>query len=323
MIPRVASGNGPPRVSVLLPVHDGSRYLRESLDSVLAQDCEDVEVIACDDASTDDSLAILESYEDSRLQVLRNASNRGLFPTLNALIAASGSNLIRLWAQDDVMYPGCLAAHVEFHRQHSELAMSFCDVDAIDDTGARVARPGGDQTPEVISGELASRIMFLHGSITGNIANVMLTRAALEAVGPFREDLLVSGDFEMWVRMAGEFSLGRLPRRLMALRNHAGQLSRRPGMMAKFIEENGPIFEALLQRLPAEQRARGRRYLRRQVHVSYAHDVVHSLLARDFDTALGTYRALRAVDRPLPTFAWWLLSGNRRWLRLPPHLERR
>jgi glycosyltransferase involved in cell wall biosynthesis len=95
-------------LSVILPVCNGARYLRESIASVLAQTLTDFEFIIWDDGSTDDSGAIAKSFKDPCIVCSANPTNLGLFSTLNRAISAAGSDRIRLWAQDDVMGPACL-----------------------------------------------------------------------------------------------------------------------------------------------------------------------------------------------------------------------
>ncbi len=98
-----------PRVTILLPVFNGARYIRAAIDSVLAQTYRDYELLVIDDGSGDDSADIALSYADPRLRVERNGSNLGLVETLNrGLDLASGDFVARLDA-DDVCLPERLA----------------------------------------------------------------------------------------------------------------------------------------------------------------------------------------------------------------------
>jgi len=186
-------------ISIVLPVYNGERYLRASIDSVLTQSLQDFEFIIWDDASTDSSREIISSYSDPRIRVFENNSNLGLFKTLNLIITNSSGPLIKLWSQDDVMKEDCLSKLTSFLSTQNMAAMAYCAYDLFDRDG-KVYKPAPpDQTPETIDPRLAAQIMFYNGSLTGNIANVILRRSALDEVGLFREDMMVSGDFEMWV----------------------------------------------------------------------------------------------------------------------------
>ena len=78
-----------PRVSVAMSVYNGAAYLREAIESILAQTFLDFEFIIVDDASTDETLAILRTYDDPRIILLRNEHNMGLATSLNRAIDAA------------------------------------------------------------------------------------------------------------------------------------------------------------------------------------------------------------------------------------------
>ncbi|HUF47138.1 MAG TPA: glycosyltransferase [Vicinamibacterales bacterium] len=307
-----------PAVSVLLPVHNGARHLRESIDSVLAQTFTPFELVVCDDGSTDESPAVVAACSDPRMRVLRNDRNRGLFTTLNRLVADSRGPLVRLWAQDDRMYPGGLERHVEFHRAHAGIAMSYCRYHTMDAAGRVDTALVPDATPVVLAPDQASEIMFFHGSITGNISNVLLDRAMVDQAGWFRETLKVSGDFDLWVRIAERHSIGRLDEPLMALRVHDGQFSRGRDVMPWFIRENEPILETLFGRLGPDRQALATRFRRRHIHSKYAHHALRAAARGDMSLSAATWAALSSVGSPLSATAWWLATGNSRWLRVRP-----
>ena len=112
------SANKKALISVLLPVYNGGEYLKQSLKSILNQEFADFEFLIMDDCSTDGSFEYLKSISDPRISLFENQQNRGLFFNLNYLIGLSTSSLIKLWAQDDIMYPQCLGSFVSFHKQY-------------------------------------------------------------------------------------------------------------------------------------------------------------------------------------------------------------
>jgi glycosyltransferase involved in cell wall biosynthesis len=96
----------PPLVTVLMAVHDGERFLRPALASVLGQTVQDLELLVVDDGSTDATQAILDELVDPRLRVLRNDERRGLAASLNrGLEEARGAFVARLEAQAVALRP--------------------------------------------------------------------------------------------------------------------------------------------------------------------------------------------------------------------------
>jgi len=308
-----------PFISVVLPVHNGEQYLRESIDSVLLQAYPNFEFIIWDDHATDSSAQIIDSYQDSRIRRFANERNLGLFKTLNRAIAEAKGDWIRLWSQDDQMKPNCLAEESDFIRHHPTVGMIYCAVDLIDQNGDIIMLSPRFATPDVVSPELAAQIMFFHGSIAGNIANVTLKKSVLDEVGPFREDMWISGDFEMWVRLSEKYPLGFLEKSLIKLRAHKGQFSRAKGSYTTSIGEDQFIYAALMNRLPPELSNYSRKYHRWHRGPMYWHHMVRCFLARDFDNAFKSYRTIKELSVSRFFLAWfWLLTINQRLYRLKP-----
>ena len=85
------------------------------------------------------------------------------------------------------MYPHCLKSFVKFHHEHAGLGFSYSGRDIIDENGVIKMLDFVDNTPEIVSSDLHARIAFFMGSIADNIANVCLSRKALDNVGLFHE----------------------------------------------------------------------------------------------------------------------------------------
>jgi glycosyltransferase involved in cell wall biosynthesis len=306
-----------PRISVVLPTFNGERYIRECVESVLGQDEGEFELVVCDDGSVDGTLDIVQSFTDARVRVLRNERNRGLFATLNRLIRETRAELVHLWSQDDRMLPHCLSRTLEFAGKHPEVGMIYSAVHTIDAEGVRI--PGGreDRTPAVIDSLLAARIMFYFGSISGNIANVAMRKSAFKALGGFREDLKVSGDYEMWVRLSEHYPLGFVREPLIELRQHREQFSRRTASGLQFIRENRAIHDRLLERLPPSERRDAVRYRQRFIQVKEFHHAVRCTLGGEIGQAVEVLRELRHESSVLPVAWRWITTVNGRLVSRP------
>lgn len=311
----------PPGVSVVLPVYNGQKYLRKSIDSVLQQSFANFEFIIWNDQSSDDSAEIIASYSDRRVKKFVNAHNRGLFPTLNLAIAEVQAPLIRLWSQDDIMKPDCLEKELTFIHRYETAGMSYCLYDVIDEKG-NLIRPAPDHlTPDLVSPALAAQIMFYHGSITGNIANVMLRKSTIEAVGNFREDMQIAGDFEMWVRISEKFPIAFFRKPMIYLRSHDGQFSRQARSYIICMGEEHSIYATLLERQPASELEYARKYDRRHRYLQYVHFMIRHFLMGHFKIAFASYKAIRQIDNPLALIALWILTADQRLFRMMSKYE--
>ena len=285
-----------PLITIMLPVYNGKPYLRASVESVLNQIETNFEFLILDDNSTDGSREYLESIQDSRLTLYKNNINKGLFYNLNFLIQKSTTQLLKLWAQDDIMYNNCLSTFIDFHKQHQGIGFSYSGRTIIDEKGNTSPIKTFDNTPTVISQELHARIAFYTGSIAGNISNVCINKIALNEVGLFKENMKISADFDMWVRIAEKYETGFIKEPLIYLRDHDKQLSRVAGLYINHVKEDMIIYRNLLGYVSPEIAKEGRALLRNHKFVFYYTLMVKELLKGNFKNTTLFYKELSKMD---------------------------
>ena len=302
-------------ITVILPVYNGMKYLDFSIKSVLQQTCREFEFLIIDDCSTDGSWEYLTYLKDSRVRVFNNSKNRGLFYCLNFLITKSTGKYIKLWAQDDYMYPDCLNRIIEFHSINPGIGFSYSGRDHIDDKGEMIPNSNIDNTPTIIYRELHNRIAFSVGSIAGNIANVTLSRESLKKVGLFNEDMKISGDFEMWIRLAKYYPIGFIREPLVQLRNHKGQLSQQSAYYIFHLKEDIISYNYLFSYISEKERKEGKFLLRNHKLLFYFTLMVKAFLKGDFKTTTSFFRALYKFDNILVLSFYFIYNkvifGNR------------
>lgn len=124
-----------PEVSVILPVYNGASFLKEAIDSVLAQTYTDFELLLINDGSTDDSEQIILSYADHRIRYIKNENNKGLIYSLNKGIdEAKGVYIARMDA-DDIALPERLEKQVQFLKQNKAVGILSCTITFINQNG--------------------------------------------------------------------------------------------------------------------------------------------------------------------------------------------
>lgn len=285
-----------PVISVVLPVFNGGTYLVSSIESVLNQSLKNFEFLILDDYSTDESWKYINSIKAPGISIFKNGANKGLFYNLNFLINKSKSPLIKLWSQDDVMYPHCLDAFVAFHQKHPAIGFSYSGRDIIDENGIVKKLNIVDNTPSIVSSELHARIAFFTGSIAGNIANVCLNRKALNEVGLFNEEMKISADFDLWVRLAKNHDTGFIVDKLIQLRDHEGQLSRKENFYINHVKEDLTVYRNLLSYVNPATKKEGELLLRNYKFVFYYTLMVKALMRGKIKTAHSFYKELCSMD---------------------------
>ncbi|MBN2289261.1 MAG: glycosyltransferase [Candidatus Glassbacteria bacterium] len=210
-----------PRLSVVMSVYNGGKYLDEALQSTLGQSFRDFEFIAIDDGSGDDTWAVLSRYaaRDPRLVLRRNERNIGLTRSLNlGLELARGGYLARMDA-DDVCLPGRFAAQVEYLDRNPRVGVVGTSVQVIDEHGNLLYERLSAADDESLKAELLLKNnAFAHGS-------VMARTELLRQAGGYDEKIPFAQDYDLWCRLKPLTKFAGLQQSLIQWRNRQTGIS--------------------------------------------------------------------------------------------------
>jgi len=211
-----------PLASIIMGVYNGQAYLTEALEGLGRQTMEDWELIAVDDASTDQSAEMLTEWarRDRRVRVLANGRNLGLARSLNlALDHARGAYVVRQDA-DDISLPHRLARQVEAMEREPGLALMGAGIFEMSPQGVDGAVSRPPTRPAVIKRKMLFDSAFFHPT-------VIWRREALARRGMrYDQRLRYAQDYELFSRVLWELKAGNLGEPLVRLRVHAGQVSK-------------------------------------------------------------------------------------------------
>lgn len=115
-------------ISVVMPVYNGEKYLREAIDSILNQTCTDFEFIILNDASTDETEEIILSYDDPRITYARNETNLQIANTLNKGIALAKGKYIARMDADDISLPERFERQIKFMEDNPDIDVCGCSM---------------------------------------------------------------------------------------------------------------------------------------------------------------------------------------------------
>lgn len=206
-----------PTVSVILPVYNGEKYLKEAVDSLFRQTFTDFEVIAIDDGSTDRSFEVLSSFRDSRLRIIRLSKNEGLISALNHGIAqARGEYLARMDA-DDIALPMRFSKQVDFLRRNK--SVTFCGTGFVTVGGGWFYETVGELDPQKVRADLFFFCAFLHSSM-------MWRRTANFS---YSYELPFVEDWNAWLKVSRKFEMATIQDILMVYRRHPDTVEAKQG----------------------------------------------------------------------------------------------
>jgi glycosyltransferase involved in cell wall biosynthesis len=195
-------------VSVIIPVFNAEEFLAESLNSIINQTYKDLEIIICDDKSTDRSLETLKKNSDSRIRIIKNEINIGYLRTINKLLDQANGGFIAFHDADDVSHPDRILSQVTFLNANSDISLVGTNFNVIDSKGKVIHHKSVQHTdPIFIKQNLISGNLFQKPS-------VLFRREILREVGGFREEFLklgnISEDYDWLLRISERFLLSNV-----------------------------------------------------------------------------------------------------------------
>lgn len=198
--------NNKPLVSIVIPVHNGERYVKEALDSCINQTYYPLEIIVVDDGSTDGTLEILKEYEkkDNRLRAISVSKQNGLGNVINIGIRQSRGKYIARMDADDVMYPTRLEKQVEYLESNQGCVAVGGQIDIIDENGKITGHREYALNDKDIKRNMFLFMPFAHPA-------VMLRRSSVEEVGLYPENMWKVEDVKFFFLLGQEGTYHNLP----------------------------------------------------------------------------------------------------------------
>lgn len=215
-----------PKVSVIIPVYNSERFLPECLDSILAQDFRDFEILIADDGSTDNSLEIIKRYaaKDSRIRWWRNPQNLGQTRNHNVCLQEARGEFIKFVHQDDkLLSASALQKMATALAENPAAALVGSASDVIDDHSRLKERRDFFKAGVWNGKQIIRASMEAVGNKIGEPSVVMFRKA--QAARGFLNDYKQLWDLEMWYYLLEQGNFVYLAEPLCAFRQHAAQQS--------------------------------------------------------------------------------------------------
>ncbi len=284
----------------------GQSWIGQSIESVLSQDYENLELLIVNDASPDDSSIILEDYrcQDPRVRIFANPSNLGIPASRNRGLQEMKGEFFCILDQDDLWKPGKASRQTQYLREHSSIKAVYCKSQHIDEKG----RLGSIRAlPYPSSGNLFET--FFKKGVAAPFLSFMFRSSLLETVGSFNETLKGQDDFEFLLRVAHVTAIELIPEVLVEQRSSPGTFGQSEAMTLDQLHLAG-VLERIWPQYP--------RFVRR--YRSRAHYNVAHFFAKSNQMDKASYHFSHSgLNRPWFLKAWWFWFS----LRLPEKLRTR
>lgn len=209
-----------PKISVIMPAYNAETYIKEAIDSILAQTFRNFEFIILNDCSADRTEEIILSYRDERIVYLKNERNMGVAATLNKGLAVAKGDYIARMDADDISLPQRFQKQVEYLDAHPDVAVLGTNTETFNENGP-VCTGWSATDPAQMKVDLLFSCGLAHPS-------VMMRRAVILELGGY--DLAFEGmeDYELWCRAAEKHGVTTLAQVLFRYRVHSAQVTKNP-----------------------------------------------------------------------------------------------
>lgn len=200
-----------PLVTVFMPVYNSEQYIKESLDSIINQTYQNLEILLVDDGSTDRSVEIIKSYKDERIRLIQNRKNRGIPYTRNVGLKEASGEYIAIMDSDDIAVPNRIERQVQYLETNKK-------IDAI---GSFYIKFGGKFEKRVQSRFTAPeeiKAMLLFYNPIANPSVTLRKSTLLKNNLTYHLDFFVAQDYQMWAQLIKVGNIAILPEYLLKYR---------------------------------------------------------------------------------------------------------
>ena len=244
------------KLTVGIPTYNRAGWVRESIDSVLAQSFTDFRLVVSDNASEDDTPQVVRSFDDDRIVYLRAERNLGVCANFNRIVEHADSEFLLLLPDDDILYPGQLQAAVDVLERCATVGLTHSAFDYIDERSRVIRRvtPVPTRSPVKIRSGVAALEWLMVSSEALCFPTVMYRTRAIVDAGGFREEEGPFRDRQLWMRIALDWDFGYLASALVGQRTHADSITTSiasgggldPGTRERFLVYSQVDFERRL-----------------------------------------------------------------------------
>ena len=206
------NSNSNPMISVVMPVYNGERYLREAIDSILNQTYADFEFIILNDGSTDKTEEIILSYNDPRIVYVKNDENLQIVKTLNKGIALAQGKYIARMDSDDISLPARFEKQVQFMENNQRVDICGTWIEVFDLRNEKWEYPIGH---EEIKSVLLFNSALAHPSV--------IMKKSIFKTNQYDEKYNKAQDYALWVNLLRTYTFHNIPICLLRYRLHEKQ----------------------------------------------------------------------------------------------------
>ncbi len=225
-----------PEISIVMPVFNREKYIKIAVESILNQTFTDFEFVIINDGSTDNTLSILQSFDDKRIKIFTNEQNSGIVFSRNRGLKEAQGKFIGMFDSDDVALPEKFKIQYKFLVENPEFAMVGSWVRWIDENGKILRKKWKLNKP---SSHIPAIMLFRNYFVQSTI---LIRREAIPQ-GGYSSGFDIVEDSKMWFDVARKYKVANIQKYLVLYRVHSENIS---DLGEKHLENSKKLFKYIL-----------------------------------------------------------------------------
>lgn len=294
-------------VSIVIPNYNGGNYIGQAIESAINQTYKNIEIIVVDNASTDNSVYIVEKYLNNNVKLIKNKSNMGIVKNHNKAIELSNGEYVVVLSSDDYLDSNFVETCISYFKKYSTCGIVATDKHLVNENNQVIDCPNFYEDSFFVKGIYHNKVLLMTDPFSPS--QVMIRKKCLydERVGGmFSEAAQLSLDTDLWFRLGMIYDVVYLDKKLSYYRHVFGK------SLSKSYEDFKYIFQHYLTRLRFKDIAGKDEYLSKYIQDSI-NGTIHRavriikelLINKDYNLAFKYLCFIRMLDNNLEKYSYY------------------
>ena len=188
-------------VSVCIPVYNGAPFIKNTIEMVLAQNYDNMEVLVSDNASTDNTVEEIKKIQDKRVKLFQNETNLGMGGNWNCLIDRAQGEYVIIVCADDFILPGAIKAKAQVLDDNPDVDIVFSSTYVMNEKGRKLFQRRPFRKSQKLIKEETQRDLFVKSNFFAEPPNNMMRKSAMDKAGKFDSSLWYTIDWDYYLRI--------------------------------------------------------------------------------------------------------------------------
>ena len=207
-----------PRLDIIIPTYNRSRYLKSAINSVLKQTCQEFDLYILDNCSNDNTREVVESFSSDKIKYIMNETNLGMVGNWNRALETGSNNFLNILHDDDILEPNFVCKVLDFYEKNSEVIFLHTAVTIINNENEKIKQQISNYS--IIMNGLDFFILYLKKGVNIICPSVVIDRSKIPYNVYFDTDLPFTADLNFWIRISKFGTVGYINEQLLRYRRH-------------------------------------------------------------------------------------------------------